>query len=158
MTDNVFSCYAHAIQCGINMTGKLALPVAESAGYLLMMDVTHPETLKPILHAGTTMDQQLITVAQEYGVDYVVVYKAKMHDVHETLSDIPCPSLLKELIERMVHTNGLEFCARGDIYLAKCMLDDRFRDLRRADAHDREVAAATQRAAYALVLTRADKK
>jgi hypothetical protein len=52
-------------------------------------------------------------------------------EFRSTLDDSSCSDLLKELIERMVHTNGLEFCARGDIYLAKCMLDDKFREIRK---------------------------
>lgn len=69
--------YQHAMQCGINMTGKIALPVEDSAGRLVMIDLIHPETLEVILHAGTTMDVQLIEVCQSYGIDYVIVYKGR---------------------------------------------------------------------------------
>jgi len=55
-------------------------------------------------------------------------------EFRSSLSGYTCSDILKELIERMVHTNGLEFCARGDIYLAKCMLDDRFREIRKLQA------------------------
>lgn len=64
----------HAIDCGINMTGKLAVAVEDSAGMLLMLDIINPVTRAPVIHAGTTMDIQLIEVAQGYGIDYVVVY------------------------------------------------------------------------------------
>ena len=65
----------HAAECGINLTGKTALPLENSAGHLVMIDVTHPETMQVVLHAGTTMDMQLIEVCQSYGIDYVIVYK-----------------------------------------------------------------------------------
>ena len=66
--------YQHAMNCGINMTGKCAVALKDSAGMLLMVDVIDPETTLPVVHAGTTMDIQLIELLQGYGVDYVVVY------------------------------------------------------------------------------------
>lgn len=119
MTDNVFSCYAHAVSCGINMTGKLALPVAESAGYLLMMDIEHPVTRDVIINAGTTMDQQLIDVAAAEGVDYVIVYRDLLSSNLETLT---AQEILNELIARMEHTNGLYFCSVTSILQAREML------------------------------------
>lgn len=82
----------HAIDCGINMTGKLALAVEDSAGWLLMLDIIDPVTRAPVIHAGTTMDIQLIAVAQSYGVDYVVVYHRifpATHSVQRNLGQNP---------------------------------------------------------------------
>jgi hypothetical protein len=67
----------HAMDCRINLTGKVALPLENSDGRLVMVDVLNPVTRDVILHAGTTMDIQLIEVCQSYGIDYVVVYKGK---------------------------------------------------------------------------------
>jgi molybdopterin biosynthesis enzyme len=67
----------HAMNCRINLTGKVAVPLEDSSGRLVMVDVTHPETMQVVLHAGTTMDMQLIEVCQSYGIDYVVVYKGQ---------------------------------------------------------------------------------
>ena len=65
----------HAMDCGINLTGKVAVPIEDSAGRLVMIDLIHPVTRDVALHAGTTMDTQLIEVCQSFGIDYVVVYK-----------------------------------------------------------------------------------
>ena len=65
----------HAMDCRINLTGKVALPLEASAGRLVMIDLLNPVTLEVVLHAGTTMDAQLIAVCRSYGIDYVVVYK-----------------------------------------------------------------------------------
>lgn len=65
----------HATDCGINLTGKVALSLENSAGRLVMVDLIHPVTRDVVLHAGTTMDIQLIEVCQSFGIDYVVVYK-----------------------------------------------------------------------------------
>jgi hypothetical protein len=64
----------HAIKCGINMTGKIAIPLEDSSGHLVMINITNPETGEAIIQAGTTMDCQLIDVCESYGVDYVIVY------------------------------------------------------------------------------------
>ena len=72
-----FEFTQHAIDCGINMTGKLAIPLEDSAGRLVMIDIINPETRDVVIHAGTTMDIQLIEVCQSYGVDYVIVYKGR---------------------------------------------------------------------------------
>ena len=65
----------HARDCGINMTGKIAVPLADSAGRLVMVDIIDPETRDVIVNAGTTMDAQLIGVCESYGVDYVIAYR-----------------------------------------------------------------------------------
>lgn len=67
----------HALDCHINLTGKIALPLECSHGRLVMVDVINPETRDVVIHAGTTMDSQLIEVCQSYGVDYVIVYKGR---------------------------------------------------------------------------------
>ena len=64
----------HATKCGINMTGKIAIPLEDSAGRLVMVNIINPETLDVIIQSGTTMDCQLIDVCESYGVDYVIVY------------------------------------------------------------------------------------
>ena len=64
----------HAIQCGINMTGKIAIPLEDSPGHLVMVNITDPETGEAIIQSGTTMDSQLVDVCESYGVDYVIVY------------------------------------------------------------------------------------
>jgi len=64
----------HALNCGTNLTGKVAMPLEDSAGHLLMVDITDPVTLKVLINSGTTMDCQLIEVCQDHGIDYVVVY------------------------------------------------------------------------------------
>jgi hypothetical protein len=65
----------HAEDSGINMTGKLAIPVSESVGRLLMIDVIDPVTRDVVIPSGVTLDIQLIDVCESYGIDYVVVYK-----------------------------------------------------------------------------------
>ena len=65
----------HAKDSGINMTGKLAIPLDASAGRLVMIDIVHPETRETIIPAGVTMDSQLIEICASCGVDYVIVYK-----------------------------------------------------------------------------------
>ena len=70
-----FEFTQHAIDCGINMTGKLAVPLDESVGRLLMIDVIDPVTRDVIIPSGVTLDIQLIDVCESYGIDYVVVYK-----------------------------------------------------------------------------------
>ena len=70
-----FEFFQHAIDCGINMTGKLAIPLNESVGRLVMIDIVHPETRETIIPAGMTMDSQLIEICASCGVDYVIVYK-----------------------------------------------------------------------------------
>ena len=65
----------HATKCGINMTGKVALPIEESAGRLVMINVIDPVTRDTVINAGTTMDCQLIDICESYGVDYVIVYR-----------------------------------------------------------------------------------
>jgi hypothetical protein len=102
------------------MTGKNALPVAESAGYLVMVDITHPVTRDVIIHAGTAMDSQLIDVAAAEGVDYVVVYKHP--PVLRNLEDHTTSDILQELIDRMEHTNGLDFCSVTSILQARDMI------------------------------------
>lgn len=67
--------HQHAVDCRINMTGKVAVPLEDSAGRLLMVDINDPETREVVIHSGVTMDVQLIEVCQSYGIDYVVVYK-----------------------------------------------------------------------------------
>jgi hypothetical protein len=67
----------HALDCRINLTGKVAIPIEAASGRLLMIDLIDPETRDVIIHAGTTMDVQLIEVCQSYGIDYVVVYKGR---------------------------------------------------------------------------------
>ena len=67
--------HQHALDCGINMTGKIAIPLEESAGRLVMVDITDPENREVVLNAGTTMDIQLIEVCERYGIDYVIVYR-----------------------------------------------------------------------------------
>lgn len=67
--------FQHALDCGINMTGKTTCPIKESTGRLLMCDVINPVTREVVIHAGTTMDIQLIEVCQSCGVDYAIVYK-----------------------------------------------------------------------------------
>lgn len=74
--------FQHALNCGINMTGKLALPVSESAGSLVMVDVINPVTLETVIPSGCTMDVQLIDVAESLGVDYVVVYHRQFPFAH----------------------------------------------------------------------------
>jgi len=69
--------FQHALDCGINMTGKVAISIEAASGRLLMIDLIDPETRDVIIHAGTTMDVQLIEVCQSYGIDYVVVYKGR---------------------------------------------------------------------------------
>lgn len=64
----------HAVKCGINMTGKIAVPLDDSNGHLIMVDLIDPETRDAVTHAGTTMDVQLIEVCKSYGIDYVIVY------------------------------------------------------------------------------------
>ena len=70
-----FEFTQHAIDCGINMTGKLAIPLDESVGRLVMVDIVHPETRETIIPSGVTMDTQLIDICTSCGVDYVIVYK-----------------------------------------------------------------------------------
>ena len=65
----------HAEDCGINMTGKLAISLNESVGRLVMIDIIHPETRETIIPSGVTMDTQLIDICASCGVDYVIVYK-----------------------------------------------------------------------------------
>jgi len=67
--------FQHALDCGINMTGKTTLPIEDSGGRLLMCDIIDPETREVVIHSGTTIDIQLIEVCQSYGVDYAIVYK-----------------------------------------------------------------------------------
>ena len=67
----------HAINCRINLTGKVAIPIEDSSGRLLMVDLIDPITRDILIHAGTTMDVQLIEVCESYGIDYVVVYKGR---------------------------------------------------------------------------------
>ena len=67
--------FQHALDCGINMTGKVAIPLGDSAGRLVMIDIIDPETRDVVIHAGTTLDTQLIEVCQSYGVDYAIVYR-----------------------------------------------------------------------------------
>ena len=67
--------FQHALDCGINMTGKDAIAIENSVGRLVMIDIINPETREVIIHSGTTMDNQLIAVCESYGVDYVIVYK-----------------------------------------------------------------------------------
>jgi hypothetical protein len=69
--------FQHALDCGINMTGKTALPIEESGGRLLMTDISDPVTREVVIHSGTTMDTQLIRVCQSYGVDYAIVYRGR---------------------------------------------------------------------------------
>jgi len=69
--------FQHALDCGINMTGKVAIPLGDSAGRLLMCDIIDPETREVVIHSGTTMDAQLIGVCQSYGVDYAIVYRGR---------------------------------------------------------------------------------
>jgi hypothetical protein len=73
MGDVIF--FQHALDCGVNMTGKTAIATECSAGRLIMVDVINPVTLDVVINAGTTMDVQLIEVCMSYGIDYVVVYK-----------------------------------------------------------------------------------
>ena len=68
----------HAVQCGINMTGKIAIPLEDSAGHLVMVNITDPETGEDIIQSGTLMDSQLIEVCESYGVDYVIVYRGSL--------------------------------------------------------------------------------
>ena len=70
-----FEFFQHAIDCGINMTGKLAIPVSESGGRRLMIDVIDPVTRDVVIPSGVTLDIQLIDVCESYGIDYVIVYK-----------------------------------------------------------------------------------
>jgi hypothetical protein len=70
-----FEFFQHAIDCGINMTGKLAIPLFESVGRLVMVDLIHPETRETIIPSGVTMDIQLIEICEIHGIDYVIVYK-----------------------------------------------------------------------------------
>jgi len=70
-----FEFFQHAIDCGINMTGKLAIPLDESVGRLVMIDIVHPETRETIIPSGVTMDTQLIDICVSCGVDYVIIYK-----------------------------------------------------------------------------------
>ena len=67
----------HALTCGVNLTGKVAIPVEVSAGRLVMVDIIHPVSREIMIHAGTTMDVQLIDVCLSHGVDYLVVYKGR---------------------------------------------------------------------------------
>jgi hypothetical protein len=69
--------FQHALDCGINMTGKTTLPIENSGGRLLMYDIIDPVSREVVIHSGTTMDIQLIEVCQSYGVDYAIVYKGK---------------------------------------------------------------------------------
>ena len=70
-----FEFFQHAIDSGINMTGKLAIPLDESVGRLLMVDVIDPVTRDVVIPSGVTLDIQLIDVCESYGIDYVIVYK-----------------------------------------------------------------------------------
>jgi hypothetical protein len=86
MTQSVYF-EQHARDCGINMTGKVAIPLGDSAGRLVMIDIIDPVTRDVVIHAGTTMDAQLIEVCESYGIDYVVAYRWK-HTAHPALSAI----------------------------------------------------------------------
>jgi hypothetical protein len=77
----------HARDCGINMTGKVAIPLSDSAGRLVMTDIVDPETRDVVIHAGTTMDAQLIGVCESYGIDYVIAYRWG-HTSHPALSTV----------------------------------------------------------------------
>ena len=72
----------HALDCGINMTGKLALALEDSTGMLLMIDIARPDNREVIIPAGIILDCQLIEHAARYGVDYTIVYfgTAKVRD------------------------------------------------------------------------------
>jgi hypothetical protein len=142
--------YEHAVSCGINMTGKIALPVAESAGYLVMVDIIHPVTLEPVIHAGTTMDVQLVEHCEMCGVDYVIVYKQE--PVSRDLTHYACHEILQELVERCAHTNGLEFCSKADMYLARGFLTERLQELReQGEQATADEERAIQLAAFKLV-------
>lgn len=70
----LFDYNQSAINCGINMTGKVALATEDSDGRLVMVDIISPVTLDVYINAGTTMDIQLIDLCQRLGIDWVVVY------------------------------------------------------------------------------------
>ena len=63
-----------AIASGVNLTGKVALPIEFTDGRLLMIDLINPVTQEVFINSGTTMDKQLIEWCQTIAIDYAIVY------------------------------------------------------------------------------------
>jgi hypothetical protein len=72
--------FQHALNCGINMTCKLAMPIDDCVGYMVMHRVDDPVSLRPLVQTGVRIDQDVIEMLKEYGVDYVVVFWHKIID------------------------------------------------------------------------------
>lgn len=66
----------HAILCGIDMTGREAVPVRECEDRELAVDALDPVTLEPLLSAGITPNLLGMHILLEAGIDYVVVVAA----------------------------------------------------------------------------------
>lgn len=64
---------AHAISCGIDMTNRVALPVAECLNRWTAVEVLHPETQDPIVVAGWWVLEDTIKECVNAGVDYLIV-------------------------------------------------------------------------------------
>jgi hypothetical protein len=64
---------AHAIKCGIDLTGRKVLPTRVALRHWAAIDVLHPETQKPIVPAGWWISLLDVQQMEAAGVDYVVV-------------------------------------------------------------------------------------
>jgi hypothetical protein len=64
---------AHAMSCGINMEGRVALPVAMADGRWCAHDINHPESGNTIIPQGWYMNRFDMDKLIAMGVDYVVV-------------------------------------------------------------------------------------
>jgi hypothetical protein len=63
----------HAIACGVDMTGKCALPLDQCLNRWTAAEVLHPETQDPIVVVGWWILEDTIDECKAAGVDYLIV-------------------------------------------------------------------------------------
>lgn len=65
--------HEHALQCGINMEGREAIPIHLSNCRIAATDILHPETQELIIPAGFRLRENAYLWMESVGMDYVVV-------------------------------------------------------------------------------------
>lgn len=68
----------HAVSCGIDMTGKVAVSVyGNLIGETLADDVINPENMETVLHTGQTLNAAALQWMRLMGCDYCVIEKGE---------------------------------------------------------------------------------
>ncbi len=67
--------HKHALRCGIDMSGREAVPISMAAERIAAVDVIHPETQESVIPEGFKVTKLGVQYLRSIGCDYVVCEK-----------------------------------------------------------------------------------